>query len=129
MKMICDMHDEAMEAVAEIQGWVNDARNTEFGDISAYLPEWLDFISQQAWLIEKAVAEAKQAGIRMERGLSTKRDRIEELDILNSDLESENSELESENSDQASKIADLESEVMQLENTVALLEERLGKYE
>ena len=118
MKMICDMHDEAMEAVAEIQGWVNDARNTEFGDIPASMPEWLDFLSQQAWLIEKAVAEAKQAGIRMERGLSTKRDRIEELEGL-----------ESENYDQASKIDDLESEVMQLENTVALLEERLGKYE
>ena len=122
MKMICDIHDEAMDAVAEIQGWVNDARNTEFENIPASMPEWLDFISQQAWLIEKAVAEAKQAGIRMERGLSTKRDRIEELDILNSDLESENS-------DQASKIADLESEVRQLENTVAYLEKRLGNYE
>ena len=123
MRMICDIHDEAMEAVAEIQGWVNDARNTEFTNVTeSTLAEWLDFISQQAWLIEKAVAEAKQAGIRMERGLSTKRDRIDELDILNSDLESENSE-------QASKIDDLESEVMQLENTVALLEERLGKYE
>ena len=122
MKMICDMHDEAIEAVAEIQGWVNDTKNTEFGDIPAYLPEWLDFISQQAWLIEKAVAEAKQAGIRMEHGLSTKRDRID-------DLESENSDLESENSEQASQIDDLESEVMQLENTVAYLEERLGKYE
>ena len=122
MKMICDMHDEAMEAVAEIQGWVNDARNVEFENIPASMPEWLDFISQQAWLIENAVDEAKQAGIRMERGLSTKRDRIEELNILNSDLESENS-------DQASKIADLESEVMQLESTVAHLEERLGNYE
>ena len=123
MKMICDLHDEAMEAVAEIQGWVNDAQNVEFTNVTeSTLAEWLDFISQQAWLIGKAVAEAKQAGIRMERGLSTKRDRIEELDILNSDLESENS-------DQASKIDDLESEVMQLENTVAYLEERLGNYE
>ena len=123
MKMICDMHDEATEAVAEIQGWVNDAQNTEFPSVTeSTLTEWIDFISQQAWLIEKAVAEAKQAGIRMERGLSTKRDRIEELDILNSDLEYENSE-------QASKIADLESEVMQLENTVAYLEKRLGNYE
>ena len=122
MKMICDMHDEAIGAVEDIQDWVNDTQNTEFGDIPAYLPEWLDFLSQQAWLIGKAVAEAKQAGIRMEWGLSTKRDRIEELDILNSDLESENS-------DQASQIDDLESEVMQLESTVALLEERLGKYE
>lgn len=119
MKMICDMHDEAMEAVAEIQGWVNDARNTEFTNVTeSTLAEWLDFISQQAWLIEKAVAEAKQAGIRMERGLSTKRDRID-------DLESEIDDLKSENS----KIDDLESEVMQLESTVALLEERLGKYE
>ena len=118
MKMICDMHDEAMEAVAEIQSWVNDTQNTEFGDIPAYLPEWLDFLSQQAWLIEKAVAEAKQAGIRMENGLSRKQGRIEELEGL-----------ESENYEQASKIDDLESEVMQLENTVALLEERLGKYE
>ena len=122
MKMICDMHDEALDAVAEIQGWVNDARNVEFGDISAYLPEWLDFLSQQARLIENAVAEAKQAGIRMEGGLSTKRDRID-------DLESENSDLESENSEQASKIDDLESEVRQLENTVAYLEKRLGNYE
>ena len=119
MKMICDMHDEAMEAVAEIQGWVNDARNVEFPSVTeSTLTEWIDFISQQAWLIEKAVAEAKQAGIRMERGLSTKRDRIDELEGL-----------ESENYEQASKIDDLESEVMQLENTVALLEERLGKYE
>ena len=115
MKMICDMHDEAMEAVAEIQGWVNDARNVEFENIPASMPEWVDFISQQAWLIERALAEAKQAGIRMELGLSTKRDRIDELDILNSDLESENS-------DQASQIDDLES-------TVAYLEKRLGNYE
>lgn len=122
MKMICDMHDEAIGAVEDIQDWVNDTQNTEFGDIQAYLPEWLDFLSQQAWLIGKAVAEAKQAGIRMEWGLSTKRDRIDELDTLNSDLESENS-------DQASKIADLESEVRQLENTVAYLEKRLGNYE
>lgn len=123
MKLICDMHDEATEAVAEIQGWVNDARNTEFTNVTeSTLAEWIDFISQQAWLIEKAVAEAKQAGIRMERGLSTKRDRIDEL-------ESENSDLESENSEQASKIDDLESEVMQLESTVAHLEERLGNYE
>ena len=116
MKMICDMHDEAMKAVAEIQGWVNDTQNTEFGDIPAYLPEWLDFLSQQAWLIGKAVAEAKQVCTH------TLQYRIDELDSLNSDLESENS-------DQASKIADLESEVRQLKNTVAYLEERLGKYE
>ena len=116
MKTICDMHDEAMEAVAEIQGWVNDAQNTEFANVTeSTLTEWIDFLSLQAWLIEKAVAEAKQAGIRMENGLSRKRDRL--------------SDLESENSDQASKINDLESEVRQLENTVAYLEERLGNYE
>ncbi len=118
MKMICDMHDEAMDAVAEIQDWVKAAQNVEFENIPASMPEWIDFLSQQAWLIEKAVAEAKQAGIRMERGLSRKQGRIEELEGL-----------ESENYEQASKIDDLESEVMQLESTVALLEERLGKYE
>ncbi len=123
MKMICDMHAEAMDAVGEIQNWVNDANNTEFENLTeSTLTEWLDFISQQAWLIEKAVTEATQAGIRMESGLGTKRDRIDELDSLNSDLESENS-------DQADKIADLESDIRQLENTVAYLEKRLGSYE
>lgn len=118
MKMICDLHDEAMEAVAEIQEWIKAAQNTEFENISASMPEWIDFISQQAWLIGKAVAEAKQAGIRMENGLNRKQGRIDELEGF-----------ESENYEQASKIDDLESEVTQLENTVALLEERLGNYE
>lgn len=123
MKMICDMHDEAMEAVAEIQGLVNDVQNTEFANLTeSALTEWIDFISNQAWLIEKAVAEAEQAGIRMERGLGTKRDRIDELESLNSDLESDNS-------DQASEIEDLKSEVRQLEKAVADLEGRLGNYE
>jgi hypothetical protein len=123
MKMICDMHAEAMDAVGTIQNWLNDALNTEFENLTAStLTEWIDLISQQAWLIEKAVTEATQAGQRMEDGLWRKRNRIEDLETINSDLESTES-------DQASKIADLESDIRQLENTVAYLEKRLGNYE
>lgn len=123
MKTICAMHEEAMDAVGEIQGWVNDAQNMEFGNVTeSTLSEWIDFISQQAYLIEKAVTEARQAGQRMEDGLGRKRDRIEELENLNSDLESAES-------DQASEIDDLQSDIRQLEATVADLEERLGNYE
>ena len=123
MKMICDMHAEAMDAVGTIRNWLNDALNTEFENLTAStLTEWIDLISQQAWLIEKAVTEATQAGQRMEDGLWRKRNRIEDLETINSDLESTES-------DQASKIADLESDIRQLENTVAYLEKRLGNYE
>ena len=105
MKYICDSHAEALAELVSIENCIVAMQNTDPDSISAsMLADWCDMLGDYAHSAKQLIKEAKETGIRMERGLSRKRDKIEELDQLNSELESENSDLKSE-------IADLKWEI------------------
>ena len=97
MRYICNMHAAALGELTSIENCIVEMQNTEPEAISAsMLADWCDMLWCYAHSARQLIEEAKEAGIRMELGLSLKRDRIEELDRLNSDLESAKSDLTSE---------------------------------
>ncbi len=81
MKYICTSHEEAISALEELY-------ELKLKDID----ELCDKISDVIALIK----EAKESGIRMEAGLNTKRNRIEELEDEVSSLENEVSYLKNQ---------------------------------